>query len=617
MHRYLASVALIAGTCGTALAGPGLVITPLLLEGDSVSGVGQVTLINNLAVNSAGQWIVEADTNQADTDTDEVLIKSGVLYLREGDPLTAPAGAAIDSFDSINLNNSGNSGWNFFLSGTGGTNNDSGIFYNATLVLQEGTLAGAPQFSPNTPYIGFFEVKINDGNQLLSVLSVDDPAIASTVDRALVRFDLDANGLLLAETVIAKEADILSGQTEMVTDFGTGPHTFAFSNSGAAMYVADLTGDTTHDGVVYINDTLIAQEADPSPVAGRDWLTLGTSTRMDLNNNGDYVHTGTLSGDTASDLIIVRNGVKLIQEGDTLPAIGGVFTFTSFGSGPVLINDSGGVLWFGDWNDPDTTRDTGLFLDETLLAQEGVTTINGMTLTGIASTQDAFAMSDDGQYILFEGTLDGTINGAFLIHIPPAVELIAANPPLPSANPYQPGQPFTDVLDTGTSVTPTQGIGAAGTPPQGPIQYSPILVTFSAAPAPVPTPANISVTCTGGSCPMVTGVTALSPMEFAITLDHGIPPLQCTTLTFAGGQTLPCRSHPANVSLDSVTNTQDLLALVQALNNGTANEAANLARYNVDRSGGVNTQDLLRIVRLLNGVNTSQVFNGASAAACP
>jgi hypothetical protein len=62
-----------------------------------------------------------------------------------------------------------------------------------------------------------------------------------------------------------------------------------------------------------------------------------------------------------------------------------------------------------------------------------------------------------------------------------------------------------------------------------------------------------------------------------------------------------------------------LLWLVQHLNDGSANLPENQARYNIDRSAGgqVNTSDLLRIVQLLNGVNTTQVFNGASVAACP
>jgi hypothetical protein len=203
------------------------------------------------------------------------------------------------------------------------------------------------------------------------------------------------------------------------------------------------------------------------------------------------------------------------------------------------------------------------------------------------------------------------------------VTVVSANPPTSAENPYQPGQPYTDALDTGTGSTVTAGIGAAGTGAQGAIVYSPIHVTFSAAPSPAPAPGNITVSCVGGSlpCPSVTAVSSgPGANEYQITLSGGIPPLSCTTINFSGtaaGQKLQYRFHPGNVSLDNASNTQDLLALVQALNNGTANLTGNLARYNVDRMGAVNTQDLLREVQLLNGVNTTQVFNGTVAAACP
>ena len=45
------------------------------------------------------------------------------------------------------------------------------------------------------------------------------------------------------------------------------------------------------------------------------------------------------------------------------------------------VDASGHVFWFGDWNDPVTTQDTGLFRDGQLIVQEGVTQIGGLTVT--------------------------------------------------------------------------------------------------------------------------------------------------------------------------------------------------------------------------------------------
>ncbi len=79
----------------------------------------------------------------------------------------------------------------------------------------------------------------------------------------------------------------------------------------------------------------------------------------------------------------------------------------------------------------------------------------------------------------------------------------------------------------------------------------------------------------------------------------------------------PYPSQPGNVNLDAATNSQDLLALIEAINR---EPPATLARYNIKPSIGanpVNTQDLFRLIQLLNGINTIQAFIGAAVAECP
>jgi hypothetical protein len=121
----------LAGGCvllsSLALAGPPA-ITPLVLEGDAVSGAGLVTTINNLAVNDSGDWLVEVDTDAATNDV--ALIRNGIVIINEGDSMPAtPPRATLSSFDSITLNNAGESGYNFVLGNTGATTNDSGVYF--------------------------------------------------------------------------------------------------------------------------------------------------------------------------------------------------------------------------------------------------------------------------------------------------------------------------------------------------------------------------------------------------------------------------------------------------------------------------------------------------------
>ncbi|MHC5210901.1 MAG: hypothetical protein ACYTG2_09310 [Planctomycetota bacterium] len=404
----------------TALALPALAVaqsqytpTALIEEGDAVGGVGNVTSVSTMAVTNGGDWIVELDTDNADTNIDGALVRNGSLHLQEGQGLPLPSGALLDSFDAVNLNGALNSCWNFFLDGTSGTSDDSGVYFGTNLLIQESDVSTAPAFTPGTPYIGFFEVKINNSDIALVMASIDDPAIASSVDRALVALIVDGSGNLVSETVIAKEGDILFGQTEAVADFQTGPHNYAFNDLSQSMYVADMAGDTSVDVAVYIGTSVVAQEGSASPQLGRDWFSL-SGCEVDLDNGGEWVLSGSLAGDSASNLMIERTGRKLVQEGDVLSGTGG-FPLTSFGSGPVLIGDNGNVLWYGDWADPDTSIDTGLFLNGQLIVQEGVTTIGGTAIENLRGITDGYGLSRDGRYVVFEAELVGGAEGIYRI----------------------------------------------------------------------------------------------------------------------------------------------------------------------------------------------------------
>jgi hypothetical protein len=227
--------------------------------------------------------------------------------------------------------------------------------------------------------------------------------------------------------------------------------------------------------------------------------------------------------------------------------------------------------------------------------------------TTTAANQTIWGFVSTGQ---FEGVVCGAEYTATLSVGTAAVSIAASNPP----------DGHLDPLDTGNGAAVTAGIGAAGTAMQGTIQYATVSVTFDGPVSGGLQTTDITVACTGGVCPTVTGVTGAGAGPYQISLSGAIPPLHCTTISFVGakftaGQSLQYRFSPGNVDLGTAANTQDLLNLILALNNGAA--AANPARYNVNRTGTANTQDLLRIIQLLNGVLTNQAYNQQTVAACP
>jgi hypothetical protein len=342
-----------------------------------------------------------------------VIVRNGATVAVEGDALVLPAGATISSFDDFPLNNLGTNAGNLFLSGLTATT-DSGIFVDTTLVIQESNISIAPQFSAGTPYTGWFGAKWNASRQLFMVASVDDPAIATTTDRALVRLQLDPSNALVSETVVSKEGDLIG--VDAVVDFGTDPFEFAFNNQGSAMWFADTNAATTADGVILVDGVVLAKEGDPSPIVGRNYMTL-SSRPLDLSDGGHTVFRAQLSAPTTDDEVIIRDGAVFMQEGASIPAIG-AFQFTSFGT-VLRVDSAGRVFWFGDWNDPVLTQDTGIFVNNTLLVQEGVTQVGGLTVTSISSVQDTLTISPDGRYVIFECVLTGPLDAAVMIDLGP------------------------------------------------------------------------------------------------------------------------------------------------------------------------------------------------------
>ena len=73
------------------------------------------------------------------------------------------------------------------------------MYYNFNLLIQESQLVSAAGISAGTPYIGFFETKLADNGAIVLLASIDDPAIASTVDQVLMGLVIDAGGNLVAE----------------------------------------------------------------------------------------------------------------------------------------------------------------------------------------------------------------------------------------------------------------------------------------------------------------------------------------------------------------------------------------------------------------------------------
>lgn len=452
MSARSATLFTLAMLTATALATPPQ-LTVVVQEDDVYSGgVGTINLIDNVAVNGRGDWLVEAYAQNASTSR-QVLLRNGQPYILMG-PVVVIDGITYltRTLDSVRINDAGDTFHNVLLarvSDPTGPEYDS-LWFNQQPILLEGDVAGAPELPSGTVYVDFIEVYGNDRNQILFVGKVDHPSFphlpgADWLDHyVLVRLDLefDATGRTLigfSETCVLKQGDPLGDSGATLADIQYLPHTTTFNDAGDWVIRCegwfpddDGTTPTMHDWMVVSSNGLLLQEGDPSPLPGRNHQFLDASG-LDLNNRGMLVHKTNLDGSLGDDEAIFLGDRLLIRESDTLPAIAPA-TFTSVGNanGPVDLADTGDVLWVGTWQAGGSSR-AGLFRNHTLVIAEQQTVINGRLVVDVRDGRDAYELSDNGRFAIVRVKLDNSPNypldAAVLVDFgPPAPARPAAAP---------------------------------------------------------------------------------------------------------------------------------------------------------------------------------------------
>ena len=428
----------------------------LLLEvGDGSLGA-PVSSVWAEVVNDQGEWVLNILLEGVDPEFNGGLLLGDVTngattFLQEGTPIPGAPGLVIRGVYAVQIDDEGAiaSIAAFAPPGTTliGPDIPSALFFGPELVLGTGSVTTSPDLTPGSTYDGLEQVKSNERGRHLVDVTVDDPALPGQPYKILLLVELDEQGELVQERVVVREGEVLPGQTTPVANIRDGPFDFALNDLGEALFVVRNEGPSVTNHGIYLGDTLLVRDGDPSPVPGRNWALRTPS--VDLNDNRDYVVRAALTGSADGDLLIAKNGVKLVQENDTLPAIA-PFRFFDFGS-PVSISNSNEVHWWGTWF-TDTSSGQGLFVDHELLIQTGSVLPNGVvTLLGPNAV-----ISPNGRYILLRAWVDGVL-GVYLLDrgIHAHHELVngsGANPLcLRGVNPPVLGGAWTVELDTGAS----------------------------------------------------------------------------------------------------------------------------------------------------------------------
>lgn len=370
---------------------------PAIQHDDVVPGIGSVESVDFINVNDAKMWTALAITN-ADALTDACYLRGGFLSMREGMELAFPAGTTLNAFEAFALNKRGDIATVIVARIPGVANLKDSMAWNLRILGSKDDPFIDPLVPPGTVWNGFDVVRVNDRNEFL--VSGDVKAnIAPSNRDILIKYQLDDLGNVVSRNILTIRGKIL-------TDFGgvivanmpINENAFALNNKGDVLNVLTITTNVSY---VFRNMVeALAVDGTSSPV-NRNWTGL-INSKVALNDRGDYVLTGTVTGDPNTDFLIVKNGVKFAQEGDILPELSDQPIATG-SNAPINIGNNGDVFWH-----------TGVLGGSTEAYMRNYTPIlrrgqdvGGKTVTKLEILDTSFHASPNGRYFACGVDLDG------------------------------------------------------------------------------------------------------------------------------------------------------------------------------------------------------------------
>jgi hypothetical protein len=410
----LSRVPLLGFAAAAALALPTAAqTTKLISTGDVLPGLGTVTSVREFDFAENGDWFASVRTDlMAPGSSEAVLVRNGVVVLKPGDAVPGyPAGADFSNATRLALDAAGDYAWVAQVLSA-----NIGVYRGTVPYLVNGDPIAGAGIAPGTVCTGIVDYVFEPGGTLLVSALMTGSDLPGLHDRVIAR--AAAHGSGFTATSILKGGDSLPGATSAVYRFSTFAQSMSSNATGNVIYGPEFLGG---DEGIYLDAEQLALTGQPSPVFGLNWASLANRP-VALNDAGDYAFSGRILAPADSNELLVWNGIAVAREGDVLPAIAPHAITAVSGSNlnfgaPIRLTQDGRVLWYASWNDPDTTRDSGLFLDHELVVQEGVTHVGGVPIDefGGGFGQAEFDISADGTLISVRALLANGEVSAFVL----------------------------------------------------------------------------------------------------------------------------------------------------------------------------------------------------------
>lgn len=283
---------------------------------------------------------------------------------------------------------------------------------------------------PRNALVDLSAADLNDNGSLLVRGSLDTGVGTFDSDtRAIFRID-DPLGARTIVPMLTTDDEVLPGLGLGISAFAANEADLAFNDSNDFITSIDIRGASSMtDGAIALYDgstgtySLLAREGEASTIPGRNWVSV-FNVPVALNNAGDWAFRGRVSGDSATNSVLVRNNAVVAQEGDTVDSITGPRVLQlGNADANIQMDAAGNIVWYAAWNAPkdevcpDNTDITssfaiweGLYLNDELLIEGGRTVVRDVTIDGtlfpelvvadLPNTIGGFSLSPDGRTLI-------------------------------------------------------------------------------------------------------------------------------------------------------------------------------------------------------------------------
>lgn len=402
-------------------------IEPILQEGDVLPGIGTIRTLGSVSVSDQGDWMCWVFLEELPPDERAVLLLNGQVVATEGEPLPEVPAAFLSKVRNFELRSP--SSWVEAVTYIENLPEGQvgGMRVNGEFITLHGDPVASPQYPPGSSWFRFDRSSIN-GSETVGFLGlVAEPGLFVNGTFAIVgRLVPQADGSYVDE-IIARRGDALTKADQTTSTFefainSSGTH--ALAEDGTIAWTARILDGDVESTAICIEDQIVAQEGDPSPLPGRNYASF-FNTKLDYRSDGPHLaFIARLDGPFQSSSVLIVNGRVKYQQDELAPT---GFPIGDFSGSTVAIADNGNVMWRASTVEP-SGNETNLFVGDDLVVKTNGTEVGGQKFTNLASSSSShrFAMSSSGERVIFTGIREDGREGIYVAALEPSVLPVAS-----------------------------------------------------------------------------------------------------------------------------------------------------------------------------------------------